>query len=263
MHNSIAPPSASEKLKDLNKASIRWLQHSETFDTAAEFITDALINYTSFFNEGDANTLFEILTGSWGVARFQQVLAEEGEIDPAQFIRLIIAFAEANVKRLAKRHGDFQAQTLMHMMHSMLTAPGYPVVEDEISPQTFEFWSSLVEYLLDGELIDEFEDQIHALPAIEQGKSHIFQAIQEYWRKIKIPPAEIADTWSKDSREGFTSFRKDFADLLETTYPLLHAPLFAQFVDHILSALPAHDWVVCTTKYSRSLYDMGLTISRM
>lgn len=260
-HNSIAPPAAIEKLKALNKAAMRWLQHSETFDTAAELITDALINYTSLFNEEDVNALFGILTGPWGVARFQEVLAEEGEIDPTQFIRLIIAFSEANVKRLAKRHSDLEAQTLMHMMHTMLTTPGYPVVENEISPQTFEFWSCLVEYLLDGEFMDEFEDQTDALLAIEQGKSHIFQAIQEYWRKIKIPPAEIADTWSKDSREGFTSFRKDFADLLETAYPLLHAPLFTQFVDHILSALPAHDWedieatMFCLKSLSDSLTD--------
>ena len=233
--------------------AMRWLQHTEIFDTSAEFFTDALMNYGTFFNEADIKALFAILTGTWGVSKFQEILSGRDEIDPSQFIRLVIAFAEANVKRLAMRPGDIEVQMLMQMMHRMLTVPGYPVVEDEISPQTFEFWSSYVEYLLDRELSVEPDNKNHAEAVAEEGRRHVFQAISDYWAKIKIPPAAIAETWSRDSKEGFISFRKDYADLLETSYPLLHAPLFIKFVNHVLSALPGHDWEVSRLKYSISI----------
>lgn len=250
MRSFVAPVTAIDKLKALNRTAMQWLQHSETFDTAAEFFTDALNSYMSFFTQADFNALFDVLTGPWAVSTFQEVLGGEGETDPLLFVRLIIAFAEALVAKLEIMHGDVRTQTLLQMMHTMLSANGYPVVEDEISPQTFEFWSSLIEFLLDAELQAEYEDGFHMQSALVQGKSHIFQAIQEYWSKIKIPPAAVADTWSKDLKEGFTSFRKDFADLLQLAYPLLHAPLFTKFVSHILTALPAQDWEVSGSEAS-------------
>lgn len=253
MRSYAAPAATITKLKELNMPAMRWLQHKEIFDTTAEFITDALMNYSTFFDEADVNALFAILTGTWGVSKFQEILSGGDDIDSPQFIRLVIAFAEANVKRLAMRPGDIEVQTLMQMMHRMLTVPGYPVVEDEISPQTFEFWSSYVEYLLDREPSVEADNKNHAEVVVEEGKRHVFQVISNYWAKIKIPPAAIAETWSKDSKEGFTSFRKDYADLLETSYPLLHAPLFIKFVDHVLSALPGHDWEVSRLEYSASI----------
>lgn len=235
---------AVDMLKGLNTQAMGWLQHSGTFDATADFLIDALtIHSYFFFNENDTRALLAILTGPWAVSKFQQVLVGEDDTDPLQFVRLIIAFAEFSVKGIATKPGNVHVATLMQMMHGMLTAPGYPVVEDEMSPQTFEFWSSLVEHLLDSE---SEQDQTRISASLTEGKRHVFQAIQEYWAKIKIPPSAVADTWSKDSREGFTSFRKDFADLLETSYPLLHAPLFTKFVAHILNSLSARDWEAST-----------------
>ena len=223
---------------------MKWLQHAETFETASDFISDVLTNYGGFLTDSDFHALSDIMTGPWGLSNFQQVIIGEEEIDSIQFTRLIIALAEASAKTILKRHGDRQAETLLQMMHEMLKIPGYPVVDDEVSPQTFEFWSSLVEHLLDGEFLEDVPEPGRKESILLAGKRHIFQAIQEFWMKIKIPPAEIAESWTKDSREGFTSFRKDFADLLETAYPLLHEPLFTTFVEHVLSGLNTPDWEV-------------------
>ncbi|KAF8469007.1 hypothetical protein BDZ91DRAFT_81751 [Kalaharituber pfeilii] len=58
MRTFVAPIPAIDKLKALNTRAMEWLQHDETFETTSEFLTDALINYSSFFTEGVVKLLY-------------------------------------------------------------------------------------------------------------------------------------------------------------------------------------------------------------
>ncbi|PWW78173.1 hypothetical protein C7212DRAFT_351385 [Tuber magnatum] len=119
------------------------------------------------------------------------------------------------------------------MLHGMVKVPGYPVAEEEISGTTFEFWSSLAEFLLDPENVAESD-----IPSlIAAGKKEIMQAIEEFWTKIQIPPHTESLKWTKDLRDGFTSFRKDVADLVEVAYGILGLELFDRLISQVISAL--------------------------
>lgn len=229
------------EIKTLTPMAIAWLTNEAVFDTAAEVVGDIMSSYFAFFGPSDVTTLASILSGPWALAKFRNLVDPECEddSDSHRFIKLIVAFAEATVQTIARNPHDPHSQALIQMLHGMLTCPGYPIVEDEIAPQAFEFWSSLIEFLLDS---DSGEDEPQ--PWVNLGKRHIFQAIQEYWVKIKIPPSSLARSWPQESKEGFTSFRKDVADLVETAYPLLHEELFEQFVTHALACLENPDWEV-------------------
>ncbi|KAI5849456.1 armadillo-type protein [Morchella snyderi] len=122
------------------------------------------------------------------------------------------------------------------MLHGMLKVPGWAMAEEEISGTTFEFWSSFAEFLLDPEGIDE--DQLGIV--LMAGKKEILQAVEEFWRKIRIPGGHQSQSWlswTKDQRDGFMTFRKDVADLVEVVYGVLGAELFRRLVNQVLGAL--------------------------
>lgn len=180
----------------------------------------------------------EMLTSSWGLEKFQTVASGDIDSDTLAFSRLVISYAEVEVERILENPGAQRYQVLMQMMHGLLTCPGYPVAEDEYCTQTFEFWDSFVEKLLEwSETLEDREDA-----RLQAGITHAFQAVHEFWGKIRYPPSSIGASWNKDTKDGFISFRKDAADFLETAYPLFSGPMVEKFTAKVINIGETPDW---------------------
>ncbi|KAL7267262.1 member of the karyopherin-beta, partial [Rhizina undulata] len=220
-------------LKTLTQTAINWIADPKMFETTCEFATDILTHYFAFLTPADVSCLSNIIMSPWAQERYELLISGEGDWESLQFGRLIVAFAEATAQQIAKEPNVPQSQTLMRLLHGMITMPGYPMAEEEISGTTFEFWSSLAEFLLDSECMKHDTEGIWMMA----GKKEILQAIEGFWRKIRIPANHEATTWSKDQRDGFMSFRKDVADLVEVAYSLLGVELFTRLATQILGAL--------------------------
>lgn len=235
-HSLRAPADPRRTFAELKRLTVRvvdWLAHPDTFEVTCEVITDILSNYISFFTPEDESCLAGVIASPWAVERYENLVSGDGEWESLQFGRLLVAFAEATVQRMVRDFSGSHSQTLFRMLHGMVTVPGYPVAEEEVSGATFEFWSSLAEFLLDPQNVGEGE----LGPITAFGKKEIMQTIEELWRKIQIPPSSQSQIWTKDQREGFMSFRKDVADLVEAAYGILGVELFDRLVSQIRGAL--------------------------
>jgi hypothetical protein len=193
-------------------------------------IIDILAQSFSFFTPEDSLSLARILTSPWAVTRYELLISGDSEWSSAQFSRLLVTFAEVTVQKLAKSFDTPHGRAMIEMLHGMLTLQGYPQVDDEISGTTFEFWGSLVDFLVD---IGGLENDSWVIDC----KKELRRAVEEFWRKIRIPPANESAGWSKDQRDGFMSFRKDAADFIEAAYGVLGSDIFEQFTDQAIGAL--------------------------
>lgn len=212
---------------------MRWIKHPKLFVWSTTVITEVLTNSPKFFSQEDVMHLASLITSDWGQDKLSQTVGLEDEnYDPAEnsvFPQLAIAFAEANVDHIAKAPTNEPSAIIFGMLHSLLKLPGSPVADEDISSLEFEFWSSLIELMT-----EQSTGPDHSSWWMQTCKQHVFQAIEEFWSKIHIPLPSILVEWTKDDKEGFQSFRKDVADLLETAYPLLHYELFEKLVSHVL-----------------------------
>lgn len=217
-------------LKTLTPVAIHWLASDDIFETACDVVIDILSQSFSFFTHEDNLCLSNILVSSWAVERYELMVSGDSDWGSLQFGRLLVTFAEATVHKLAESLHTPSGRAMIEMLHGILKIPGYPQVDDEISATTFEFWGSLVDYILD-------EDPDPNETWIEDCRREIRRAVEEFWRKIRIPTTTELSTWTKDQKDGFMSFRKDVGDFVESAYILVGKGLFQQLVDQVTGAL--------------------------
>lgn len=219
-------------LKSLTPIAVNWLANECTFEAACDVVIDILSLSFSFFTPQDNHSLANILTSPWAVERYESLISGDSDWNSIQFGRLLVTFAEATVQKLAKSLDTSSGRAMIEMLHGILTIPGYPQVEDEVSGTTFEFWGSLVEFLLENDGEDGFDE-----PWAAECQKEIKRAVEEFWRKIRVPSNHELMKWSKDQKDGFMSFRKDVADFVESAYGILGPGLFQHLVDQVAGAL--------------------------
>jgi hypothetical protein len=222
-------------LKSLTPITLGLLAREEAFDTACEVLVDILTNYFAFFGPEATHSLANALTSPWAMERYELLVTGDFDWSSLQFGRLLIAFAEATVQKLAKSLNTESGRTIMHMLHGILTIEGYPEVDEEVTSTTFEFWGSFIDCVVEA---PNLSDSAPGDEWVSASKKEVAQAIQEYWRKIRMPGGQELVRWTRDQREGFMSFRKDVADLVEEAYGILGEGLFARLVEQVITALP-------------------------
>lgn len=120
-------------------------------------------------------------------------------------------------------------------MHQILKVPGYPVEDESASVQALEFWGNFA-----SEMADPLDDEFVFSPAI---KTHLLQAAEEYWAKIRIPPPEGLKEWDSDTTKAFGSFRTDVMDFLSDTFRACGDEILNGFVSIALSSIKEQDWM--------------------
>lgn len=203
-----------------------------------ELLTDILANFSSLLTEEHYKILTSILSSPWAQERYQRLVQDDFEFESFQFGQLLLAFGEARVGNLM-RSDDEQSRSLLLSMCGLLSARGYPAVEDKVFIPALEFWSTYVETLTDEMYSSDTSPSSWGGPAV----SFAMQAVSNAWQRVCFPPVEEFSQWDTSDRIGFSDARKEMADLLQSTYALAGPQLAFTFADLLLAALSTASWL--------------------
>lgn len=78
---------------------------------------------------------------------------------------------------------------------------------------------------------------------MEGAKANVFQVISELVQKTIYPTADVTSSWDSDAKKTFKVFRIDVRDIIAEAYESLRDTLTNQFIDFILNALDASEWL--------------------
>lgn len=216
---------------------------SELYLTALDEISEILNRFPLFFNK-DVKAEFVYILNETGRPIVQQIEAKNAQIaqlsevfiydeddDLESLERTVESFSKAAIVICEIAMGNidsFQSveiSTLVEYLLIISNFPGFPYVDHNLTMSLLEFWGTYADTLLDNE------------GQMPQGSSTIIRIIEVFWNKSTLPvPAQKAH-WTKDSWEGFDSFRKDFWEFLDATYVIVGTPLFQTLVNNILEQL--------------------------
>jgi hypothetical protein len=124
-------------------------------------------------------------------------------------------------------------------MHSLLTGPGYAVLEDEVILPALEFWNAFIELLVDA----EFEEPEEPKPWLEAAKGHIMQLFQELLIKVRFPPQDIFARVEKDTQKEFRQFRADVKELLASAHSTVNHVLTEAIAQACIRSLEFQEWL--------------------
>jgi hypothetical protein len=180
--------------------------------------------------------LSSMLQSPWSQNRLARLKVGDFDFDNLQYGRLLLAFGDAALQHIARNPDNDDSRRVMTMLHGLLTCDGFAVAEDEVCVMALEYWTTYVEFVVcSGESEHDARWRIAS-------REHITQAIYEFWRKSRVPDSLVIAAWDPDIRSAFKEFRKDVADFLQSTYPLLGAGLFQMLVDMALMSLSSMAW---------------------
>jgi len=163
----------------------------------------------------------------------------DGDPNAESFVRLLLAFGDVAVGDLLLRSRDAACQEIMSMMHQLLKYEGYAVADDALISEAVQFWATYVE-----DAVERRDDSVSTnsdwLPAAKQ---HVSELVEELWFKMRYPPPGVMQTWDSEAKKGFSDFRIDVRDLLETADLFLGIQLLDGLVNITLQCLPEKDWL--------------------
>lgn len=226
------------QLTSLTQLAMQCIAHEDLSETTVELFTDILENYPGFLRTEDYQLLSSLFQSQWTRDRLRRLKSGEFGFDSLQFGRFLLAFGDATLQDLVRSPDSDRSKNILMMLHELLRCEGYAVAEDEICSLALEFWTAFVEYMMDSVFAEGEQEPIW----LNRAREHVVQTLEDCWKKIRIPELEIATAWDTDVRKGFKDFRKDVADLVQSSYSLLGARMFGKFVDMALFSLGHLAW---------------------
>jgi hypothetical protein len=227
----------SPSLRPLLQPAIKCLVVDDLYDAAIELVTDTLTNWQAFFTREDFDLMYSLFDSEWSQTRYKALLQGDFDFDSVQFGLLMIAFGDAQIPELMDGSNE-RAQRFLSGLVGLLTAEGHAVAEDKIFVPALEFWSSLVENLVDEMYTEPRSAQGWSAPPL----SYVMQVVSNCWRKIQYPHISVYNSWDSTERVGFGDARKDVADLLQSVYTISGRSLVSLFVDLTLQSLADTAW---------------------
>ncbi|KAI0849349.1 ARM repeat-containing protein [Daldinia vernicosa] len=217
---------------------INCLPHAELYDAAVGLLTDALEDWPLFFVGDHIESLYAVFESDWARDRYRSLIeSEEMDDDDVHFGLFMLSFGNAQAKDLADGANE-RAQRFLAMLAGLLSAKGYPGVDDKIFVPALEFWGTFVEILVETVYEDSTGERRWDKPPVLQ----IMQAVSESSRKIQYPHITIYNSWDSTERVAFGDARKDVADFLQSVYTIIGKELVSMFAKNMLEALPRSAW---------------------
>ncbi|KAI9829623.1 MAG: hypothetical protein M1826_005513 [Phylliscum demangeonii] len=173
----------------------------------------------------------------WTEDRLGRLMRGDFEYENVQFGRFLLAYGDATLQDLARKCEDDQSKYILTILHGLLRCKGVAVVDDEICTNALEFWTAFVEFMVDSTYAGDQEEAW-----FQPARAHVVETFQDCLVKIRVPDPSIVAAWDSDFRTGFKDFRKDSADLVEASYPILGAEIFIEVVELVLAALERKEW---------------------
>ncbi|KAI1213410.1 ARM repeat-containing protein [Annulohypoxylon truncatum] len=228
-----------QQLRTLIHPVINCLPHEELYEVAVDLLTFILEDWHPFLLSDHIESLYSVFESEWGQNKYRLLVEnDDADDDEAQFGVFMLAFANAQVVEMMDATNE-RAQRFLTSIAGLLTAKGYPGVDNKIFVPALEYMGSFVENLLD--TLYEAEST-HKLQWDKPPVWQIMQAVSESWRKIQYPPIAIYNSWDSTERVAFSDARKDVADFMQSVYTIIGKQLVSMFAEHLLEALPRSSW---------------------
>lgn len=233
------------------------------FHIAIEEVAEILERYPKFFSPSLRRNLGEILVRlgeplTTAIERKNEEInkmltysyekddeIEEIELFTRDFLKITVSLCEAEIGNPDRLNSN-EISKLFEYLLIISNFPGVPYVDHNLSMYLLEFWGTYSDSFLDGE------------DSVIESNPIILRVIEVFWNKSCLPSQRL--NWNFESSEAFYSFRRDFWEFLELTYPLVGASLFKTFVQNILENLNTErDWIKieaslsCVTALSDSI----------
>ncbi|KAI5306704.1 hypothetical protein KEM56_007513 [Ascosphaera pollenicola] len=179
--------------------------------------------------------VLSFLSGPPGENYAMSLLQGEYEDENMNFLELLLAYASMGSQELLTKPLDMQTERVVFLLHTLFRVPGFAEVDEKVSTLLLEFWTNAADDLRDTLM----EGDIEIVP--DQAKMELAQAINDCYPKLCYPDP-TTHRWDEDERRNFAGFRRDYADFLMGSYPLLGSGLVKQFQERASAALASNDW---------------------
>lgn len=226
-------------LRSLVNSVIICLADDSVYAVAIELITDTLANYPAFFMEDHYRQFFSLFDSPWSQERYQRLVEGDDDFESVQFGLFMLALGDSKIDILMKSL-DEKSQNYLSGLGGLLSAKGYPIVDDRIFVPALEFWASFAELMTDTAYSDD--DRGSSSSWMPKAMEHMRAVVERCWRKIQFPPPSEFSTWDSTDRTAFGDARKDVADLLQTFYAMAGPQLVSMFADLTLKCLTDSSW---------------------
>jgi hypothetical protein len=158
------------------------------------------------------------------------------------FCKLIVSIADHSTPYITKHLSEPPVQTLLNLLLTFTSLPGYFGVDEEESEITLSFWYRLQEEIWNTDYnlrehhsyADDELDQsdLFAVAAVAAGTTsdkaltaegevlwklsqNVYRELIKYLKvKVTWPPKEQLQRWMKDQKQKFVVYRRDVGDTL-------------------------------------------------
>jgi hypothetical protein len=232
-------PEALQHLRDLVDTASQSLLEPELQRDGLDIFRDILESYTSFFQATHMQNLGVVVTEHIG-PRLVHML-QDGDPECLPLGQMVIAYGVANIETIVERPDTSPlAASIVQLHFNILTGPGYPGDEDELSILSIEFWNTYVEYVNDTVFSKDADEQSPLW--LPQARVILSQLVQHLWGKMVTPPSEVAKQWTDAENEGFKEFRLDATDLMLSIFVALGKQMLEQLASLTLELLGQKQW---------------------
>ncbi|MBE3047088.1 hypothetical protein IMZ48_32105 [Candidatus Bathyarchaeota archaeon] len=213
----------------------------DIFTSAMELFSELLSSHHGFLTAQHIAMLLEFCRAPLASEHYGLLLQGDDSVECVQLGLFLLALGEYRVDSLlSETHDSSSSHHLLEQLCGLLTAKGYPVVEDRIFVPAVEFWSTVIETVAE----DVFSgDDGGESQSAQHLKQYAGRAVHSAFSKITFPSPDVFSEWDSADREGFIDARKDVADLLQAMHSISGRDLVARFTSLILQAMASAHWV--------------------
>ncbi|OAT03129.1 KapN protein, variant [Blastomyces dermatitidis ER-3] len=216
--------------------SVQFLAVPELAEMAMELLAEILNSHAKLLGVEHLTAILQFLSGNFGEKYALALLNADYDEDSMRFLDLLLRYAATEHIQLFTGELNEQKQRILFLLHTLFRGPGFVEVDDKASSLLLEYWTEaaddISDYIMQGEM------NIYSTRV----KGEFVQVIADCYDKLRYPDPSVLKEWDDDDVRNFNGFRRDFADFLLATYPLLGFELIEKLVERATSSMNSQIW---------------------
>ncbi|OAX80377.1 hypothetical protein ACJ72_05289, partial [Emergomyces africanus] len=235
-------------LSDLPKAvaaplnySVQLLAISDLAEMAMELLTEVLNSHAKLLGIEHLTSILHFLSGNFGEKYALALLNGNYDEDSMRFLDLLLRYATAEQIQLFTGELNDQKQRILFLLHTLFRGPGFVEVDDKGSSLLLEYWTEAADDMSDY-IMQDYIMQGGVEISPDRVKEEFARVISDCYDKLRYPDPSVLKEWDDDDLRNFNGFRRDFADFLLATYPLLGFELIEKLVELTTSSMNSQIW---------------------
>ncbi|KAK2761176.1 hypothetical protein FQN54_001697 [Arachnomyces sp. PD_36] len=203
---------------------------------AMEFLVEVLKYRASVLSKDHVRSVLEYLISDHGEAHSRSLLSGEYEDESKRFLDLLLAYSRAEQKDILTGTPTEQNRKILFLLHVLFSTPGLVEFDGHAVTILLEFWAEAADNLNDM-LMESVDEAV-----LQRSKTDLMQVVGECYPNLLYPEPEVVESWDDEERARFGGLRRDFADYLLLSFPLLGLELVKQLAEKASSSIANGQW---------------------